>query len=142
MDPDYEGDVVELVDATLSFSSSSNRTVFTTSQQVWVQNGVTLTNDKASSTSNVADYANPARFYKSSKITVSCANMTKIVFVCNSASYASALKSSIESNANYTVTISGSNVTVTFVNPVSEFVIANLSGGQVRMNSLTVTHQK
>ena len=127
------------VENELSFASKDNRTTFTTSQQVWVANGVTLTNDKSASTSNVADYANPARFYKSSKITVECANMTKIEFVCNSGSYATALQNSIATNANYTVSVSGSTVTVTFVDAVDSFVIDNLSGGQVRMNSLTVT---
>ena len=123
----------------LSFSDKANRTTFTTSQQVWEQNGVKLTNDKGSSTSNVADYAAPARFYKSSKITIEYANMTKIEFVCNSSSYATALQNSIAADANYTVTVSGSTVTVTFVEAVNSFVIATLSGGQVRMNSLTVT---
>ena len=129
--------------AELSFASKSNRTTFTTSQQVWEANGVILTNDKASSTSNVADYAGPARFYKSSKITVAMADgsqITKIAFTANSSSYATALKSSITSDANYTVTVSGSVVTVTFVEPVDSFVITSLTGGQVRMNSMTVTY--
>ena len=129
---------VTIVEKTLSFSNKSNRTTYTTSQQVWEQNGVTLTNDKSSSTSNVGDYYNPARFYKSSKITIDCAGMTKIVFVCNSSSYASALNSSIGTVSGATVTVSGSNVTVEFDAPVDTFVIANLSGGQVRVNSLTV----
>ena len=139
VDPDYEGEVVQLVTATLSFANKANRTTFTTSQQVWEQNGIKLINDKGSSTSNVADYANPARFYKSSKITVECANMTKIVFTCNSSSYATALKNSI-SGAN--VTISGSLVTITFDAPVNSFVISSLTGGQVRINSMEVTYQK
>ena len=130
---------VNYVTNELSFSDNANRTTFTTSQQVWEQNGVKLTNDKGSSTSNVADYANPARFYKSSKITIEYANMTKIEFVCNSSSYATALQNSIAADTNYTVTVSGSTVTVTFVEAVNSFVIATLSGGQVRMNSLSVT---
>ena len=64
---------------TLSFADRAQRTVFTTEQQVWVQNGITVTNDKAASTSNVADYAAPARFYKSSKVTLECAGMKTIV---------------------------------------------------------------
>ena len=127
------------VEKELSFSSTANRTVFTTSQQVWAANGVTLTNDKGSSTSNVADYSNPARFYKSSKLTLECANMTKIEFVCNSSSYATALQSSIATSSNYTVSVSGSTVTITFTEATNTFVIDTLSGGQVRMNSLTVT---
>ena len=136
------GDAIEYEDKQLSFSDKANRTTFTTSQQVWEQNGVKLINDKSSSTSNVGDYYNPARFYKSSKLTIQCAGMTKIVFVCNSSSYASALKSSIASDSNYTVSVSGSNVTVTFTNAVDSFVISSLSGGQVRVNSLTVTAPK
>lgn len=129
-------------DATLSFASTANRTSFTTSQQVWSQNGITLTNDKGSSTSNVANYSNPARFYKNSKLTITMGDkeMTKIVFDCNSASYATALKSSITSNDNYTVSTSSDKVTVAFVTPVTSFTIASLTGGQIRMDSLTVTY--
>ena len=130
----------ETVDATLSFANKAQRTTFTTSKQVWTQNGITLTNDKASSTSNVADYANPARFYKSSKITIDApGNITKIEFTCNSSSYATALKSSITSG---TVTVSGSVVTVVPSSSATSFVIASLTGGQVRMNSLKVTYEK
>ena len=127
------------VENELSFSTTDNRTNFDTSNQTWEANGVKLINDKSASTSNVADYSNPARFYKSSKLTIECASMTKIEFVCNSSSYASALQNSIAANANYNVTVSGSTVTVTFVEAVDSFVIDSLSGGQVRMNSLTVT---
>ena len=133
-----EGHSNALSNATLSFSSTANRTSFSTSQQVWSANGVTLTNDKGSSSSNVADYSNPARFYKSSKITIEASGMTKIVFTCNSSSYATALKNSIKSASNYEVTMSGSTVTVTFVKAVDSFVIESLTGGQVRMNSLVV----
>ena len=121
---------------TLSFSSTSNRTTFTTSQQVWAANGITLTNDKGSSTSNVADYHNPARFYKSSKLTIEATGILKIEFTCNSSSYATALASSLP--AGTTSSVSGSVVTVTFAEPVDSFVINSLTGGQVRMNSLTV----
>ena len=124
------------VDAvTLSFADKANRTEFTSTKQVWMQNGITLTNDKGSSTSNVADYANPARFYKSSKITVEYPGMTKIEFECNSSSYATALKSSITTG---TVSVNGSVVTVQLAAAADSYVIASLTGGQVRMNSLTV----
>ena len=121
--------------ATLSFANKANRTVFNSNQQVWEENGVKLINDKGASTSNVADYAAPARFYKSSKITVEYSGMTKIEFACNSSSYASALKSSITSG---TVTVSGSVVTVELAAPADSYVINSLTGGQVRMDSLTV----
>ena len=137
-----KGSQPETVNASLSFANKAQRTTFTTSQQVWEQNGIKLTNDKGSSTSNVADYANPARFYKDSKITVEASgkNITKIEFTCNSSSYATALSSSIGSNG--TVTVSGSKVTVVLSTPATSYVIAKLSGGQVRINSLIVTYQK
>ncbi len=123
---------------TLSFSSTSNRTSFDTSKQIWAANGITLTNNKGASTSNVADYSNPARFYKSSQLIVAATGMLKIEFTCNSASYASALKSSITAADGGSVAISGSVVTVTFADPVDSYTIASLTGGQVRVNSITV----
>ena len=123
---------------TLSFSSTDNRTTFTTSQQVWAANGITLTNNKGSSTSNVADYYNPARFYKSSQLIVAATGILKIEFTCNSASYASALQSSITAADGGTVSINGSVVTVTFADPIDSYTIASLTGGQVRVNSITV----
>ena len=85
--------------------------------------------------------ANPARFYKSSKITIDCTGMTKIVFTCNNTEYATALKNSIASNANYTVSISGPIVTVEFSSAGDSFTIAKLTA-QVRMDSITVTYTK
>ena len=123
---------------TLSFSSTANRVSQDASSQVWSANGITLTNNKGASTSDVANYYNPARFYKSSKLTVEATGILKIEFTCNSASYASALKASITAADGGTVSISGSVVTVTFADPVDSYTIASLTGGQVRMNSLTV----
>ena len=123
---------------TLSFSSTANRTSQDASKQVWAANGITLTNNKGSSTSDVASYSNPARFYKSSQLIVEASGILKIEFTCNSASYASALKSSITAADGGTVSINGSVVTVTFADPVDSYTIASLTGGQVRMNSITV----
>ena len=127
--------------ATLSFASKNQRTSYSSSQQVWEQNGIKLTNDKSSSTSNVGDYYNPARFYKSSKLTLDApGNIKSITFVCAS-SYATAMKSSLGTVAGATVTTSGNNVTVAFSEATSaQFVVASLSGGQVRMSSLSVTY--
>ena len=125
-------------EAKLDFSVAANRISWDTDHQVWQANGITLTNNKGASTSNVADYTAPARFYKSSEIIVECDHaMAKIEFACNSASYATALQSSITSG---NVTVDGSSVIVTFSTAVSSYTIASLTGGQVRMNSLTVTY--
>ena len=124
-----------MAEGTISFSDTANRTVFNTSQQVWVQNGITVTNDKSASSSNVANYYNPARFYASSSLTIKAeGNITKIVFDCNSSSYANVLKESIGSGA----TVSSDKVTVTLSGNSDTFKIAKLNA-QVRVDSITVT---
>ena len=128
------------VDATLSFANKAQRTSYSTSKQVWEQNGITFTNDKSSSTSNVADYANPVRLYANSKVTVTAlGKITKIVFDANSTSYATAMKNSIGTVSGATVTVSSDKVTVTFTDAVDSFVVAKLTA-QVRMDSITVTY--
>lgn len=123
---------------TITFDDTANRTVFNTEQQVWVQNGITVTNDKADSTSNVADYSKPARFYKSSTLTVAYTGMNAIEFDCNNSSYATALQNSIGTVSGATVTVESDKVTVSFATAVDTFTIS-LTGGQVRMDGLTVT---
>lgn len=122
----------------LDFGDKSNRTSQDANQQVWEQNGIKLVNDKGASTTNVADYAAPARFYKNSKLTISITGqtMTKIDFKCNSTTYADYLVASIP--ASDAPVKSGSTVTVTFAAPVAEYVVASLTGGQVRMDNITV----
>lgn len=119
----------------LSFASIANRTSYSTAQQVWQQNGIIVTNNKAASQSNVGNYSNPARFYAGSDLIVAYKGMTKIVFTCSGSSYTTALKNSIKTG---TVTSSGSTVTVTFSAPVDTFTITKLTA-QVRMSSLKVT---
>ena len=130
---------VEEVEATLSFGSTANRVSQTTSQQVWTANGVTLTNDKDKSTSNVGNFSNPARFYKSSKITITADgnNISKIVFNCNNTTYATSLKNSIGADA----TVSGKVVTVVFGTAVTSYS-ASLTDGQVQVDSIVVTISK
>ncbi len=120
--------------ATITFNDKAKRTAFDTSHQIWQENGITVTNNKGSSTSNVADYSNPARFYKSSELIVAYPGMTQIVFDANSTSYATALKNSITVG---TVTVSSDKVTVVLDAPADTYTIA-LSGGQVRMDGITV----
>lgn len=120
--------------ATLSFADKAQRTTYTTSQQVWEQNGITFTNNKSNSTTNVADYADPVRLYAKSEVIVEHANtMTQIVFVCGSGTYATALKNSIGDAA----TVSGSNVTVALNS--TTFTVASLTA-QVRLKEMTVTY--
>lgn len=118
----------------LSFADKAQRTEYSASKQVWEQNGIKLTNDKGSG-NNIADYSNPARFYKNSKISIEAPGITKIEFTCNSTEYATALKNSIAAG---TVTVNGKVVTVELSEKTNSFTVT-LSGGQVRMDSLIVT---
>ena len=128
----------EPTDATLTFDNKAKRTTFSTTQQVWEENGIKLTNDKSASTNAVADYVKPIRLYANSKVTVSApGEITAIVFDCNSSSYATALKNSIGTTA--TVTVSSDKVTVTLDGSADNFVIAKLTA-QVRMDAITVTY--
>ena len=120
----------------LSFAEAANRTSFSSTQQVWEQNGIKLTNDKAGSTSNVADYVAPARFYKDTSLKIEKAGMSKIVFYLNSGKPASGLTDSI-SDSNASVSTEGYVVTVSFTNAVDVFEIPSLAA-QIRMDSLTV----
>ena len=126
-------------DATLTFDDTAKRTTFTTSKQVWKENGVTCTNNKSSSTSDVADYVKPARFYANSNLVVEYSSaFNKIVFDCNNSTYATATKNSIGTISGATVSVSSDKVTVTFSNPIKSFTIAKFTA-QVRMDAITVT---
>ena len=135
-----EADVVEpepeeVKTATISFASTAQRTSYSTTQQVWENEGVTFTNDKANSTTNVADYSNPVRLYKSSTITISApGNITKVEFNSSTGEYLTNLKNSLTgysaNNNSVVMELDGSSNSVTYA----------LSGGQVRLNSLTVTY--
>lgn len=121
--------------ATIDFTDIANRVSYSTEKQVWAQNGITVTNDKGASTSNVGDYGGegyPARFYKNSTLMVEYVGMTKLEFHCNTTAYATALLSAIGADA----TVSDKVVTVT-LNGEGSFSCV-LSGGQVRVDSITV----
>ena len=123
--------------ATITFDDKAKRTTFTTSQQVWEENNITVTNNKSSSTSNVGDYANPARFYKNSQLIISyTSKITKIEMTGPSGEYFDAIKSSLTA-ANVEYTVVDNVVTIEFAEPVESFEF-KMSGGQGRLASITV----
>lgn len=130
------------VSATIDFTTTDQRVSQDTEQQVWSNAGLTFTNDKASSSTNVANYSNPVRLYKDSSITLEhTGKLKEIVFTASAASYATALSESIGTVDGATVAIDTEDtkiVTVTFDTPVDNFVVAALTA-QVRLNSITVT---
>lgn len=134
----YMKEYVGAVEATITFDDKAKRTVFNTSQQVWVENGITVTNDKASSTSNVGDYAKPARFYKGSKVTIAApGKIHSIKIDCTNmdAKYVTPWIASIGDNA-----VNENNIiTVTLDGSSDSFVVAKTTA-QIRANSMTITY--
>ena len=116
---------------------SANRTEWDENHQLWAQNSVTVTNEKGASTSNVADFVAPARFYKNSTLTIAYNGMLKLVVNCNSSSYATAFKSSVDAAniAGVTATVDGNAVVIEFAEATDSITIV-LSGGQVRVDSM------
>ncbi len=134
----YMNEYVGAVDATITFDNKAKRTVFTTSQQVWVENGITVTNDKASSSNNIGDYAKPARFYKGSKVTIAApGKIHSIKIDCTNldAKYVTPWIASIGGNA-----VNENNIiTVTLDGSSDSFVVAKTTA-QIRANSMTITY--
>jgi len=124
--------------ATLSFASTANRVSQDSNQQVWSQNGIIFTNDKASSSTSVANYSNPVRLYAGSSVTIetTLGKITKIVAECSSSTYATDFKNSVGDEA----TVSGSNVTITLSTPANSYKIDKLTK-QIRIKSLDVTYE-
>lgn len=113
----------------ISFKNADARTQQTTEIQVWEQNGIKITNQKANSSSNVADYTNPARFYVGSTVKIECAGMISLTVDSNKKydnnDYPSNLKNSLEaSGIPATITIDGTNVTIVLEMAVDYFEFA------------------
>ena len=124
------------VSATISFANTAQRTSHTTAQQVWTNEGVTFTNDKASSTTNVGDYSNPVRIYASSSITIGApGNIKTITVVCSSNDYATVLKNSVGAEA----VTNGSTVTITPTAQSTSYTVEKLTK-QTRFKSITVVY--
>ena len=117
-------------------ASKSNRTEFSTTKQVWQKNGITFTNNKAGSSSAVADYAAPVRLYTSSEVIISASGKTisQIVFNANSTSYATVLANSLK-NSGYNATVNGKVVTISVTTGEVKFTLT----AQTRLDSIIVT---
>lgn len=123
------------IKATLTFDDTAKRTTLTNDQQVWKENGITVTNNKGSG-SDIIDSSKPVRFYKNSELIVAYPGMLIIEFYCNTASYATDLASAIEG-----AIVNDKVVTVTLAEAADTFAIT-LSAGQVRLNSIAVYRQE
>ncbi len=123
--------------ATLSFADTSTRTSFSNTQQVWEQNGITFTNDKASYNNNLGDYAGPVRIYAGTSVNIAFPGMTKIEINCNSGKPVAGLTDSLTNIPGITVTTEGSVVTIEFAEATNAFTIPSIAA-QVRFDELTV----
>ncbi len=137
---DLDAEQPATVTATLKFTDISTRTEYNTEKQVWEENGLMLVGEKAGSSTAVGNYSNPARFYKSSTITIKApGNITKLVFESASdgsddnKKYLSFLTTAVGDhtvNDNFvTVILDGTSNAVTYTMP-----------GQVRLFNLEVTY--
>lgn len=123
-------------DASISFASADKRTEFSTEKQVWVDNGITVTNLKAGSTSNVADYAGPARFYKSTSLTIACEGMTKIEIICDLSKPIDAMDGlTIDGVASCTV--DGDTVTI-ILSAAADSITINEVPSQIRVSQINI----
>jgi len=121
---------------TITFDDSS-KAQWSSEQQLWQENGITVTNNKASSTTNIdtsKKYSNPARFYKNSEVIIEYPNMITIVVNANKADYATALVNSCTAG---TATASGTAVTIVLSEATDSYTVS-LTAGQVRVDSITV----
>ena len=132
----------QATESTITFDSTDKRTAYSSEQQIWQENGIIVTNNKASSQTAVGNYANPARFYKNSELIVSLASpsskITKIVFNANTATYATTLANTIGENDNYVVSTNSKAVTITFIQEAVYSLELILSVGQVQLDSINV----
>ena len=125
--------------ATITFDDTAKRTVITTEQQVWEENGITVTNDKGTAKSDINEkYYNPIRLYASTIVTIAYTeNISKIEITTSyAATYAQPIVDSLDVTVA-TATI-GDDGVVTIV-PVGETnSISFTCAKQTRFSSLTV----
>ena len=124
-----------VVTATISFTTDAQRVSYSTSEQVWSNDGITFTNSKATATSNVANNVSPVRLYKNSDIKIDAPGfITKIEFNSATGDYFGYLKDLLPN-----ATVSGQVVTEVYDGSASS-VSYSLTTGQVRLNSITVSY--
>jgi hypothetical protein len=135
---DQGGSDVEMVAAaTITFDDTAKRTVFNSNQQVWMENGITVTNNKAASTSPIGDYAKPVRFYKSTDVIIEYPQMTRITFDVAFSDRVAGLADTLKATEGVTVTVDGLVVTADFDSAVDSLTLTKLVN-QTRISSITV----
>ena len=122
----------------LDLNVASNRTEYSATKQVWSANGITLTNNKGSSTNDVGNYTTPIRIYKNSEVVIECTGMTKIKFVMDTykSEYVEWLEG-VLTGSDYTVSTEDLEITVTFKAATNSLTFV-ASEGQIRIDEIYV----
>ena len=118
-------------EATITFDDAAKRTSSSTTEQVWEENGIVVNYAKGSYNNNLAEYANPVRFYAGTIVTIHFSGITSIEIVASGASYATALGNSISGSV-----VDGT--TVTYILPAVADSFAFTLTAQARVQSITV----
>lgn len=138
----------ETQSAQINLSATATRTSHSTTQQVWEENGVKLTNDKGNSVTDVADVA-PIRIYKSSSVTIEYPGILQLVFhsakTVGTSTYPDYLLKSLQDanlpdatiTSDFTTDADDPTVTVTLETPV-DILDFTASAGQIRLRSIDV----
>ncbi|MBO5040635.1 MAG: endonuclease [Clostridia bacterium] len=121
----------------ISFTDKANLIEYNTSKQVWKQSGITVTNNKANSQSDVKDYSNPARFYQGSDVIIEYPGITKLEINCVGISDSKYTGSWLNAPDGATATNNNGIITVVFASPVNSVTYSNLAK-QSRAMSITV----
>ena len=116
---------------------ATNRTSMSGETAIWEANGIKLTQNKASSTNAVADYAAPVRIYKGHTAVIESTGMTKIVFeAAGEAKHIDGLQQTLAALENCTVAVDGKVFTLTFNAPVNSVTLS--AAAQFRLNNIHV----
>ena len=129
--PEPEG----TVSATISFASDAQRISQDGDGQIWENEGITFTNAKHQSSNAVVSNVNPVRLYKNSKITIEApGNIFKVEFNSATGDYLTYL-----TNLLPNASVNGQVITEDY-DGSSNIVEYELTTGQLRLNSITVTY--
>lgn len=124
------------LEASLTFGDLTKRTVFDENvKQVWVDNGITLTNEKKSSQTAIAtsNTQNLVKLYQNSSLKIEYIKpMAKLVIKCSGSKYL--LKNKVD---GCTMITEGTTITITFAASTTSFEVSDLSN-QVRITSIDV----
>lgn len=128
---------------TLDLTDGANRTSYTTEQQVWEQNGIKLTNNKASSTLNIGD-AVPIKLPKGTEVTIECAGMFALEFSYNAddSRYATYLYNSLSAIEGATVEMYEESQIILVYLPETTDSVTFTATGQCRATMLYVYTQE